>query len=128
MPEELNNGTIENRHCTDILFCLLFMAFIVGCVVVASFGFSKGNPNLVLYPYDEDGNQCGLGSATQYPYIYFYNTLDNLNNYNTTGIAQGVCVTTCPTEFTGRLDCLATLINPTCQVTNSSFYISMPRK
>jgi hypothetical protein len=126
MPSELNNGTIENRGCTDILFCLLFIAFIGGCVVVASFGFSRGNPNLVLYPYDENNRQCGIDAGINYPYLYFYNTIGNLEKFNTTGAVQGVCVSNCPKQYTGKLSCLPTTINPDCAITNSSFYVSMP--
>jgi choline transporter-like protein 2/4/5 len=128
MPAELNNGTIENRGCTDILFCLLFIIFIGGCVVIASFGFSKGNPNLVLYPYDEDGVQCGISKGLKYPYLYFYDTVENIESFDTSGIAQGVCVSNCPKNYTGKLDCLPTTANPGCTVSNSSFYVSMPCK
>jgi choline transporter-like protein 2/4/5 len=126
MPAELNNGTIDKRGCTDILFCLLFIVFIGGCVVVASFGFSRGNPTLVMYPYDEDGRQCGTGSNTKYPYLYFYDVVDDIKDFNTTGLAQGICVSDCPKNNTGKLSCLPTAHNPDCSVTNSSFYISMP--
>jgi hypothetical protein len=126
MPEELNNGTIENRGCTDILFCILFILFIGGCVVIAAFGFTKGNPNLLIYPYDEDGYQCGYKKGEQFPYLYFYNSVDNVKDFNTTGIAQGVCVKDCPEVYKETLDCMPTLNNPYCKVTNTSFYSSMP--
>ena len=78
MPEELNNGVIENRKCQDIIFCLIFILFIFGCIVIAALGFTKGNPDMVIYPYDEDGKQCGKGTGQ--PFRYFYNTVGNLKS------------------------------------------------
>lgn len=125
MPEYLNNGPVEDRSCRDILCCLIFIAFLGGCVVVAALGFSKGNPDLVLYPYDEEGNQCGLGNMTDYPYIYLYNAVSNLKTYNLTGIAQGVCVTNCPVNYTGSIaPCKSTTNNPGCTVTWDNYYPS----
>ena len=99
-------------------------------VIVAGLGFSEGNPNVVLYPYDEDGNQCGrvnVSNLTNYPYIYFYNVTANVQNYNFTGIAQGVCVSSCPSTFNGTyttLNCYPTKLNPNCAVQQYSFYVS----
>jgi hypothetical protein len=128
MPQELNDGVIENRRCRDILFCLVFLVFIFGCVVIASLGFTKGNPNLVLYPYDEDGIQCGKNETESYQYLYFYNTVSNLASVtNATAAAQGICVKTCPTYY-GKLDCRPTKKNPLCEVTVENFYFSVPCK
>jgi choline transporter-like protein 2/4/5 len=123
MPQELNDGPIENRSCRDILCCLIFVLFIFGCIVIASLGFTKGNPNLIIYPYDEDGVQCGK-EGQPYQYLYFYNTVSNLASVtNATAIAQGVCVTTCPNSY-GKLDCRPTKKNPLCDVTAENFYFS----
>lgn len=99
-------------------------------------GFSQGDPNLVLYPYDEDGKQCGrsngtLYNYTSYPYIYFYAAVSNVKDYNVTGLIQGVCVSSCPKNFTGSLltpgtiDCMPTTKNPNCQVLKTDFYDSI---
>lgn len=93
-------------------------------VVITVMGFSQGNPDLVLYPYDEDGNQCGNGDSINFPYLYFYDAIDNFQSYNVTQLAQGICVRTCPTTFTGTLDCYPTQENPACLVRQYNFYVS----
>lgn len=92
--------------------------------VVTILGFSQGNPDLVLYPYDEDGNQCGRGTLAQYPYLYLYKAVSNLQSYNITHIAQGVCVSSCPSEYTETLPCYSTVKNPDCSIDKIDFYSS----
>lgn len=107
----------ENRSCTDIPCCLLFIAFWAGYVAVASVGFKYGNPDKLLYGTDYLGNLCGtgvgpvgfstkipLGSRWQSP-----NWADNTklwypvpaniskSDFSLTEIMrQGVCVKECP--------------------------------
>ena len=73
MPtDKLNNGPVEDRGCTDILCCLIFVAFIVGMVGTSGYGFMYGDPSLLLTTWDADGNGCGYSSKTlDYPYLYF---------------------------------------------------------
>lgn len=53
---ELENGPINNRYCTDVLCCLLFLASIAAMVGIAAYGFASGNPSMLLAGYDPDGN------------------------------------------------------------------------
>ena len=53
--KELANGPIEERGCTDILCCLLFIACLVGMVIVSVVAFKNGHPNQLVEPYDSDG-------------------------------------------------------------------------
>ena len=41
-------GPLEDRSCTDILFLLLFAAFLVGMVTLFGIGVSRGNPHRIL--------------------------------------------------------------------------------
>jgi len=68
-----------DRHCTDCLFCLLFGLFVATFAGVAVYGFTQGNPSLILYPFDISGNQCGRpdSATSDHPYLYY---LDPLNN------------------------------------------------
>lgn len=93
-------------------------------VIVTILGFSQGNPNLVLYPYDEDGRQCGRGELTDYPYLYFYEAVSNFKDININNIIQGVCVSTCPSEYMQYLSCTPTTSNPDCEVSSANFYVS----
>jgi hypothetical protein len=97
-------------------------------VIVTIMGFSEGNPQLVLYPYDTDGRQCGYTTLTAYPYLYFDQAVSNFKTVNVTGIATGVCVSSCPSTYTGVLACAPTTNNPNCQVAQTDFYVSIACK
>ncbi|CAD5113685.1 DgyrCDS2846 [Dimorphilus gyrociliatus] len=68
-------GPIKDRGCTDIICCLLFIIFVLGMVAVSILG----NPKLLLYPTDSDGNLCGYKSATRdlsdKPYLFYFDML-----------------------------------------------------
>ena len=55
-------GPIKDRSCTDIICLALFLVFIAGLVVISIFAYTNGNPRLLLYPVDSDGNRFALGS------------------------------------------------------------------
>lgn len=42
--ENMKNGPIENRSCTDCLCCLIFVVFFVAMGAASIYGYSKGNP------------------------------------------------------------------------------------
>lgn len=61
-----------NRGCTDILCCLIFVAFIVVLVGVGGFGLTNGDPYKLITTWDFDENGCGYSVETKdYPYLYF---------------------------------------------------------
>jgi hypothetical protein len=83
---------LEERGCTDILCCLLFIAFSVAMFGVAVIGFKHGNPKLLAQPYDPDHRACGVAAGVENaPYIYF-TTL-----YPAPLLYRTVCVSACPT-------------------------------
>lgn len=56
---ELSNGPVQNRSCTDIPCCLVFVVFVVGFVVSAFYGIANGNPRNLVVGWDSDNNACG---------------------------------------------------------------------
>jgi hypothetical protein len=52
--DELANGPINDRGCTDILCCLLFTVFLVVMVGIAGYGVTTGDPLLLITPFDPD--------------------------------------------------------------------------
>ena len=52
---ELENGPIDNRYCTDILCCLLFLASIGAMIGIFAYGIANGDPQKLLSGYDPDG-------------------------------------------------------------------------
>lgn len=100
LPDELSNGPVQNRRCTDCLCCLVFVAFIVAWIICGIVGFSEGEPQLLTYPFDSDGNQCGRPGevAEDYSYLYFpFPTSGNLK--------YRACVKECPEYYNSTVDC-----------------------
>ena len=55
-------GPIHERGCTDVLCLLLLIAFIVGWVIVGVFAFKWGDPLILIYPSNSEGDICGRGN------------------------------------------------------------------
>jgi len=115
--EEMANGPVSDRSCTDILCCLIFIAFLVGMVGTGGYGYMYGDPNLLITMWDADGNGCGLnGTFVDYPYLY-YPTIDPAAMQNASAdidpkgavsemLKFGVCVEECPLAD-GPVKCMA---------------------
>lgn len=43
------------RSCTDCICCLVFIAFLAGLFATSAYGYSNGNPLLLLTTWDADG-------------------------------------------------------------------------
>lgn len=116
----VTRGPIKNRSCTDIICLLLFILFIAGFVIISIFAYMNGNPRLLLYPVDTEGNRCGLAPADKsigvdflkMPFLHFFDLSEcvtaKLNNTKITKIVDSltdfscdtrqVCVEKCPDE------------------------------
>ena len=136
-PDEFRNGPIadENRKCRDIFCCIFFLVFLVACIVVAILGFVKGHPSYLLYGYDEDGNACGHSKEFKnYPYLYFYSVIRNLQNLSADNIVNGVCVEECPKDTINGTEndiiklskCKGTKSNTDCSMRYKDYYQSEP--
>ena len=135
-PEKLKNGPIgdESRKCRDCICCIIFLIFIIGCIIIALLGFLLGDPQKILYSYDEDGNACGLNETYKnYTMLYFYDVIGNLEQFKISKIVNAFCVNECPneklnkTEYENKnktLDCLPTKNNPNCEITYKNYYRS----
>ena len=51
--------TEKNRRCTDILCCILFLAFVGGMFAATINGYVQGNPGKLFAPIDGDNKICG---------------------------------------------------------------------
>lgn len=87
------HGPTHDRKCTDV-FCLLIL--VISWAAMTFLGVQalmSGDPRLLLYPLDFEGNVCGTDfvrngtgrDMTDYPYIVY------INNFG-----GGVCVESCP--------------------------------
>ena len=77
VDQELENGPLQNRCCTDILCWLIWVASLIFWIYSVSYSLGKGKPIRVLAPWDEEGSQCGYSDGlTTYSKAYFYTMLD----------------------------------------------------
>mmetsp|Transcript_22525 Transcript_22525/g.76592 ORF Transcript_22525/g.76592 Transcript_22525/m.76592 type:complete len:700 (-) Transcript_22525:204-2303(-) len=94
----------HHNRCTDILFLLLFVAFWLGMIVIGSVAFSEGDPDLLKYGIDQNGNLCGAkrgfnGTSndftSQKPVMYY-----DITQYSSAAVLgiNGLCVDECPTK------------------------------
>ena len=131
-----------DRNCTDILCCIIFLAFLVIMVGLGFYGISKGDPLNILTPFDTAGNRCGMpgqGTAgaedfTDYPYKFFtkFGGSNMTGGFNSVPISKkelfrSVCVKECPAEAGSRPDCKS---NSTCSIailpTESQHHYCLP--
>ena len=67
----IENGPLGNRRCTDIFCILVFIAALCGAGYIGMYAVSNGNPELVMTPYDSQGNFCGKTPGYEnYPYLW----------------------------------------------------------
>jgi hypothetical protein len=113
-------GGIEwNRSCTDIICCIIFIAFIAAMLGISGYALSTGDPINIITPFDSDGNKCGApGDFEMYPYKHFTNLLVN-NGGN--DLYYSVCVKKCPTKGEDYNDFCKT----NTDVTNCNFMTAM---
>jgi hypothetical protein len=132
-PNEFKNGPIDDdsRKCRDCCCCLLFIIFVLACGFVGYLGFTKGDPQALLYTYDEDGNACGRTKGYEdYPYLYFYSVITAATTLNSKAATNGICVKKCPKDKLGdsenhkNLECKPTKNNPDCKVVKLDYYES----
>ncbi|KAM4635297.1 choline transporter-like protein 2 isoform 2-T2 [Polymixia lowei] len=66
-------GPIQNRGCTDIVCCILFILAILAYVAVGILAWSQGDPRKVIYPTDSRGQFCGqAGTPLENKRVLFY--------------------------------------------------------
>ncbi|KAL8625996.1 hypothetical protein ACOMHN_012588 [Nucella lapillus] len=97
-----NKGPIKKRSCTDIICCLIFILFVLGLCGVGVYGYVWGDPKLLLYPMDSEGNLCGYGDYKGKDKLFFFD-LVQCGRLGPGVFVKGcptpqVCVSECPSE------------------------------
>uniref|UniRef100_A0A673AAX8 Choline transporter-like protein n=1 Tax=Sphaeramia orbicularis TaxID=375764 RepID=A0A673AAX8_9TELE len=100
-------GPIKDRGCTDIICCILFMAVILGYIVVGILAWLYGDPRHVLYPRNSTGWFCGIGPNKGRSNLLYFDILQCATSLNIMATAlkgfqcptTQVCVETCPDDF-----------------------------
>nr|XP_043908168.1 choline transporter-like protein 4 isoform X1 [Solea senegalensis] len=109
-------GPIHKRSCTDIICCGLFLAVLLGYIVVGILAWLYGDPRHVLYPRNSAGFFCGIEKYKDKPNLFYFDILKCATSINIMASALNglqcpttqVCVEKCPSEFwaVGVLDYL----------------------
>ncbi|RVE75590.1 hypothetical protein OJAV_G00000400 [Oryzias javanicus] len=70
-------GPIQNRGCTDVLCCILFIIALLGYFAVGIVAWSHGDPRKVIYPTDSRGQFCGQAGTPleKKPLLFYFNIL-----------------------------------------------------
>uniref|UniRef100_A0A8C4H5D8 Choline transporter-like protein n=1 Tax=Dicentrarchus labrax TaxID=13489 RepID=A0A8C4H5D8_DICLA len=70
-------GPIQNRGCTDIVCCILFILAILGYIAVGILAWSQGDPRKVIYPTDSRGQFCGQAGTPleKKPLLFYFNIM-----------------------------------------------------
>ena len=51
-----DKGLKWDRSCTDVICCIVFMVFIVATIGLSFIALTKGDPNIIMTPFDSSGN------------------------------------------------------------------------
>ena len=55
VDDDIRYGPKRDRHCTDVLFCIVFIVFSVVNLYVVVHSFKIGDMTKIARPYDYDG-------------------------------------------------------------------------
>ncbi|XP_070182253.1 choline transporter-like protein 2, partial [Littorina saxatilis] len=94
-------GPVEDRSCTDVICCILFLLCVLGAAVCSVFGYARGDPQRLVYPTDSAGRFCGKGDLEDKPYLFFFDLLRCAEMGPSVVLGcptPQVCVSACPTE------------------------------
>ncbi|KAH8851205.1 Choline transporter-like protein 2 [Schistosoma japonicum] len=86
----LTTVPVQNRTCTDIPCCVVFLIFVIGFLAVTLWSFAMGDYALLLYPTDSHGRVCGRDVHDK-PYLLFFDLIVCVK------LGPSVVVTGCPT-------------------------------
>ncbi|XP_069088525.1 choline transporter-like protein 5 isoform X4 [Pleurodeles waltl] len=102
-------GPIQNRHCTDVLCCIIFVVVILGYIALGIVAWVHGDPRKVVYPTDSYGQFCGQkGTPNENKTILFYFNILNCASpvvlINLQCPTTQLCVSKCPDRFATYID------------------------
>lgn len=94
----VNPGPKVNRHCTDPLCCLLFVAVLGATTFLLSILWQVGDIRRIDHGRDHEGNLCGLGDEVKKPFLFYPDLDTDFKKDPTLSGRYGICVASCPQE------------------------------
>uniref|UniRef100_A0A3B5LQX1 Solute carrier family 44 member 5b n=1 Tax=Xiphophorus couchianus TaxID=32473 RepID=A0A3B5LQX1_9TELE len=52
-------GPVQNRKCTDVVCCIIFLIVILGYIALGTVAWFHGDPRKIISPTDSQGQFCG---------------------------------------------------------------------
>ncbi|XP_010793741.1 LOW QUALITY PROTEIN: choline transporter-like protein 5-B [Notothenia coriiceps] len=106
-------GPVHNRSCTDVVCCVVFIAFIIGYIALGTVAWIHGDPRKVVYPTDSRGQFCGQQNTpnANKAKLFYFNMLKCANPavlINLQCPTTQLCVSKCPDSFSTLLDAWGT--------------------
>ncbi|KAJ4943152.1 hypothetical protein JOQ06_005657 [Pogonophryne albipinna] len=106
-------GPVHNRSCTDVVCCVVFIAFIIGYIALGTVAWIHGDPRKVVYPTDSRGQFCGQQNTpnANKTKLFYFNMLKCANPavlINLQCPTTQLCVSKCPDSFSTLLDAWGT--------------------
>ena len=100
--EKYAKGINMDRKPADILMLIIFIAFIVAMGFCTSYGHKHGQIDKLLAPLDGDNNFCGITKGYEkYDKLFITDfSFSELSDI----FDSAVCVKTCPTKTTTKID------------------------
>ena len=95
----------QRQSCTDVLCAALMLVALVLEIGVLILAFFLGNPALLIYPKDSNGNLCGYDTAVaDRPYLAYFDLVACARLGPAALLAScpttiQVCVDTCPSSY-----------------------------
>ncbi|XP_008297699.1 choline transporter-like protein 5-B [Stegastes partitus] len=103
------SGPVQNRSCTDVVCCVIFVIVILGYIALGTVAWIHGDPRKVVYPTDSHGQFCGQQDTpnANKAILFYFNMLKCANPavlINLQCPTTQLCVSKCPDRFATLLD------------------------
>ncbi|XP_022065799.1 choline transporter-like protein 5-B isoform X3 [Acanthochromis polyacanthus] len=103
------SGPVQNRSCTDVVCCVIFVVVILGYIALGTVAWIHGDPRKVVYPTDSHGQFCGQQDTpnANKAILFYFNMLKCANPavlINLQCPTTQLCVSKCPDRFATLLD------------------------
>ncbi|XP_039591836.1 choline transporter-like protein 5-B isoform X3 [Polypterus senegalus] len=102
-------GPIHNRHCTDVVCCVIFVVVILGYIALGTVAWIHGDPRKVAYPTDSYGQFCGQHGTphANKTLLFYFNILKCASPAVLIKLqcpTTQLCVSKCPDRFATYID------------------------
>ncbi|XP_029355430.1 choline transporter-like protein 5-B isoform X3 [Echeneis naucrates] len=102
-------GPVQNRSCTDVVCCVIFVIVIFGYIALGTVAWIHGDPRKVVYPTDSHGQFCGQKNTpnANKAILFYFNMLKCASPavlINLQCPTTQLCVSKCPDRFATLLD------------------------